>query len=239
MAAEVICVQIVDQNGPAFRDALIIVRTKVRLGQLIVNASQVGGSASAIVAQPSTGGYALDLLDSAGTNIGKARGMLENMSLRSNTAQAGGASTVTLDASASATNDYYNGDVVMIVGGTGAGQSRVITDCDGTTKVATVNASWAVNPDSTSRFVIVSGTRPWDVALAELAAIPAAGGNAGLKLQFCSGSPSRWTRRPPSRHCTPPPGSASALGPSRTTVPPSWSPRSGSGPRRLRSALPE
>ncbi len=74
--------------------------------------------------------------------------------LRSGVAQAGAASTITLDASASAANDYYNLSIVDIIGGTGAGQSRVITDYVGSTKVATVDRAWATNPDSTSVFRI-------------------------------------------------------------------------------------
>lgn len=73
--------------------------------------------------------------------------------IRSNTAQAGASTTITLDASASATNDFYNDTQISIVSGTGAGQTRFITDYDGSTKVATVS-TWAVNPSSDSVFVI-------------------------------------------------------------------------------------
>lgn len=73
--------------------------------------------------------------------------------IRSNTAQAGAASTITLDASASATDDFYNNTQITIVGGTGAGQTRFITDYVGSTRVATV-ASWTTTPDNTSVFVI-------------------------------------------------------------------------------------
>lgn len=74
--------------------------------------------------------------------------------VRSATAQAGAATTITLDASASAVDDFYNGTLLRIVSGTGAGQARFITDYVGATKVATVN-TWATNPDSTSVFVIL------------------------------------------------------------------------------------
>jgi len=184
MQAEQIVIQIVDQNGPAFRDALILVRTKQRLGQFFVRADQIGSSASAIIGQPSTGGYGLDILDSAGTGVGTVRGLIEGLVLRSGTLQAGGASTATLDSGASSTNSYYNGDILMLLSNTGAGQSRVITGYDGTTKVATLNAAWSQNPDNTSRFAIVSGARALEIAQAELASIPSAGGNLNLKLQF-------------------------------------------------------
>jgi len=73
------------------------------------------------------------------------------------TAQGGAATTITLDAAANAGNDYYNGTLVMIVGGTGATtppQVRAITDYVGSTKLATV-ATWGTNPDATSKFLIL------------------------------------------------------------------------------------
>ena len=78
----------------------------------------------------------------------------DSLIIRSEVAQDGGASSITLDASASALDDFYNGATLTIVSGTGAGQTRRITDYDGTTKVATVDASWGVNPDDTSAFRI-------------------------------------------------------------------------------------
>jgi hypothetical protein len=75
-------------------------------------------------------------------------------SIRRNTAQAGSATTITLDSGASATNNYYINDLIVLTGGTGAGQSRFISGYVGSTKVATV-ATWATNPDVTSTFAIV------------------------------------------------------------------------------------
>lgn len=74
--------------------------------------------------------------------------------VRSGTAQAGGAATITLDAGASGTDDYYINQIIFLVGGTGAGQSKIISDYMGATKVATVNDNWATQPDATSVFVI-------------------------------------------------------------------------------------
>lgn len=74
--------------------------------------------------------------------------------IRSATAQAGAAGTITLDASASAVDDFYNNTYVQIISGTGVGQARFISDYVGATKVATVNANWATTPDNTSVFVI-------------------------------------------------------------------------------------
>lgn len=73
--------------------------------------------------------------------------------IRSSTAQAGAATTITLDASASAVDDFYNNQLIWIVSGTGVGQGRIVSDYVGATKVATVS-TWATNPDNTSVFVI-------------------------------------------------------------------------------------
>lgn len=96
----------------------------------------------------------LDLLN---TNLDVAvssRASISDVSGYRGTAQAGGAASITLDGGAYATDDYLNGMVVFISSGTGNGQARLITDYDGTTKVATVTPAWAVNPDNTSSFHI-------------------------------------------------------------------------------------
>lgn len=76
--------------------------------------------------------------------------------VRSNTAQAGTATSITLDASASSVTDFYKGQSVYLTGGTGTGQTRIVTAYDGATKIATVQRGWATNPDVTSTFAIMS-----------------------------------------------------------------------------------
>jgi hypothetical protein len=75
--------------------------------------------------------------------------------IRSNTAASGAATTITLDASASATDDFYNNTYIYITGGTGVGQARFISDYVGATKVATVNSAWVTNPANDSTFAII------------------------------------------------------------------------------------
>lgn len=77
---------------------------------------------------------------------------------RSNTAQAGASGSITLDASASSTTDFYVGMLVLITGGTGVGQVRRITAYNGTSKVATVERNWATNPDNTSTFALLASS---------------------------------------------------------------------------------
>ncbi len=70
-------------------------------------------------------------------------------------AQAGTSSTITLVAGALATDDIHNGMLIAIREGTGNGQCRLITDYNGTTKVATVSPNWTVTPDATSEYSIL------------------------------------------------------------------------------------
>jgi len=73
---------------------------------------------------------------------------------RAATAQAGASASITLDASASASDHTYNGQILEITGGTGSGQRRVIVGYAGSSKVATVHKAWTTNPDNTSAFSI-------------------------------------------------------------------------------------
>lgn len=79
--------------------------------------------------------------------------------LQSGTAQAGSNNTITLASAASSINDYYYKSgvnvVIRITGGTGSGQSRVVSDYVGSTRVATVSSNWGVNPASDSTYEIL------------------------------------------------------------------------------------
>lgn len=68
---------------------------------------------------------------------------------------AASANTVTLNTSASSTNDAYNGQIIFIRSGTGADQAARIIDYVGSTKVATLSCTFATTPDATSAYVIL------------------------------------------------------------------------------------
>lgn len=74
--------------------------------------------------------------------------------IRAATAQGGAATTITLDANASAIDEYYRGAIIRIGTGTGAGQARFISGYVGSTKVATISPGWETNPSSDSTFAI-------------------------------------------------------------------------------------
>lgn len=87
----------------------------------------------------------------------------------SGTAQAGGASDITLQAAASSDFNVFVGSKIYIISGTGAGQTNEISAYNGTTKVATVASAWGTQPDSTSVYRIitqqsyVANAITWDV----------------------------------------------------------------------------
>lgn len=100
----------------------------------------------------SQGGSARVLVDNDG------KGLVEVLrcvpALRAGTAQAGAASTITLDSGATATNGIYFGCWIHLTGGTGAGQYAQITGYVGSTKVATVDHPWTTVPDATTTFEV-------------------------------------------------------------------------------------
>lgn len=94
--------------------------------------------------------------------------------LRAATAQAGAAGTITLDANASPVDDYYNGCVIYIHTGTGAGQVRTIIDYAGSTKVASVSPNFATSPANDSQFYIYLTDMAVNAALANMSAVAGA-----------------------------------------------------------------
>jgi hypothetical protein len=102
------------------------------------------------------------------------------------TAQAGGASSITLQSGASSTSGIYNQQVVYITGGTGIGQINTITAYNGSTLVATMQQAWNIPPDSSSTYRVV----PAGHYNAPFASPPADGNNYYLLLKF-SGPNSR------------------------------------------------
>lgn len=141
-------------------------------GRPEVNTSHIAGSAVSTAAAQ----IGVNVINAAGTawNSGAigaatiADGAIDRATLaadtglqtiRSNTAQAGAAGTLTLDASASAVTDFYVGAWILLTGGTGVGQARVCTAYNGTTKVATIAPNWATTPDATSTFAVLAAAQ--------------------------------------------------------------------------------
>lgn len=77
-------------------------------------------------------------------------------SIRTGTLQSGSTGTTAkLDSGASATDNFYQNEIILLTSGTGAGQVSIISSYVGSTKVATVSSTWATTPDSTTGFALL------------------------------------------------------------------------------------
>jgi len=99
------------------------------------------------------------------------------------TAQAGAAQTITLEAGASGTDQSYQANRIVLVGGTGQGQSRQVCYYKGSTKVATVDRPWTTNPDNTTVYTLVSSEFPTGTVRVNLAQ-----GGGGSTITFDAGA---------------------------------------------------
>ena len=90
------------------------------------------------------------------TSAGRRLREIASSVIWTGTAQGSGTGTnqIQLDTGASATDNAYDPAIISIIGGTGSGQTRLILQYNGTTKVATVDRDWKVNPSTDSEFVI-------------------------------------------------------------------------------------
>jgi hypothetical protein len=142
-------------------------------------------TATTVTNRVTTGGGTIDLANAVGTlaasqsfnNGGQTTAMPADVTkyngtatkwgsnapgdLHTGTAQGSGdPSEIILAAGASATNDLYLGNVISILSGTGAGQSRVINDYTGSSKVAAVARAWTTQPDNTSVYAVRADISP-------------------------------------------------------------------------------
>jgi hypothetical protein len=108
--------------------------------------------------------------------------------VRENTALGGSSTTIELDASASAVENFYQGMWIVLTGGTGAGQTAQMIAYDATFKIASVPA-WAVNPAAGTTFRILQTPVPAGVRLASQQSVGDVTGNvSGNILGSVNGS---------------------------------------------------
>lgn len=89
--------------------------------------------------------------------VGKTSGrafQLQGRKPRQGMGDSATSTTIIDDALIGIADDYFNGDIIEIVAGTGAGQQRMVSDFNGTTGEVTISSAWTTNPDTTSRFII-------------------------------------------------------------------------------------
>jgi hypothetical protein len=94
------------------------------------------------------------------TSAGRRLREIAGVAILTGTAQAGSSTTITLAAGASATNGIFNRNLIVLVSGTGAGQTRTIADYNGSTKVSIIDRNWRVTPDATSEYQILADDTP-------------------------------------------------------------------------------
>jgi hypothetical protein len=170
-------IALTDESGDMFVGDM---DTNISAGTYYVTVSnQVGGAAAdtdpvlwyeylewsgTAVAEPTPSGIADavwdEVLTGATHNIPTSAGRrvreLATNAIISGTAQGPGTGNnqIQLDTDASTVDGSYDPSGIVLVNGTGVGQSRLILQYTGSTKTATVDRNWKVNPDATSEYVV-------------------------------------------------------------------------------------
>lgn len=120
-----------------------------------------------------------DIQSAATHDIAESAGRrLRNLSVATNTAQAGAANSIQFAVGELATDHIFNQSLVYITKGLGAGQVRRIMEYDGATKIAVVNRAWDINPNNTSEYVII----PFSDVLVSNQGIAQAGSPTTIRL---------------------------------------------------------
>ena len=87
-------------------------------------------------------------------NIYSMQLKFESSNVIAGTADSGASTYIEVESGDSQADDYYNNKIVRIVAGTGVGQSRRISDYNGTNDRATVASNWTTTPSSDSQYEI-------------------------------------------------------------------------------------
>ena len=137
----------ISKNGDTFADCTneaTEIATSSGMYYLLLTATELTTDAATIIVKTATAGAKTTPLALYPRKL---------VTLRSGTSQTGAAGSITLDSGASAVDDAYNG--CLIVGTLdGNVEARIISDYNGSTKVATVVPDWVTTPDVDDTFVI-------------------------------------------------------------------------------------
>jgi hypothetical protein len=181
LAGENIWVHISD-SAAAARDVALHIRTTLEVGKIVANAAAMVTGTSAFLCTGIGAGHGASFV--AGATGKDIDGTLGEHLIRKNVVVAGAAATVDIDTGASTTADFYNGAVILIISGTGAGQARFITDYVVANFRCTVHKAWGTNPASGDTFMIIPAEDMWAQTVVELAAVTTAASSFADKLQF-------------------------------------------------------
>lgn len=161
---------IISDAGGLDADAILADTNELQTNQgnwLTATGFAVAGDAMTLTAAATSAQLVDDVWDevltAAAHNVANSAGRrlrqgFDSTVLETGTAQAGASGSITLAAGASAIDDFYEHDIIVIVAGTGQGLARKIEGYTGSTKVATVSIPWVVTPDATSEYEILTGT---------------------------------------------------------------------------------
>lgn len=134
-------------NGDTFADCTneaTEIATSSGMYYLLLTAAEMTADVVAVIVKTSSSGAKTTVLTLYPRKL---------VSLRSGTAQGGAAGYITLDASAGAKDDIWNGCVVVATIDSNV-EVRVISDYTGSNQQAAVVPNWNVTPDSDDTFVV-------------------------------------------------------------------------------------
>lgn len=129
--------------------------TTISTSQVAASVTGAVGSVTGAVGSVTSGVTVTTNNDKTGYSLTTTPLSAASLVSTSGTASAGASATLTLTG-ASSTDSTYNGQTILLTGGTGAGQARVVSGYVGATKVATVSPAWSTTPDNTSTFVVLA-----------------------------------------------------------------------------------
>lgn len=94
------------------------------------------------------------------TSAGRRVRQLGAFSITDGTAQGANGNSITLEAAETAADHTLNRNLIVIVIGTGKGQTRTIVDYDSATKIAVLDRDWWITPDATSEYQVLADDTP-------------------------------------------------------------------------------
>lgn len=134
-------------NGDTFADCTneaTEIATSSGMYYLLLTAAEMTADVVAVIVKTSSSGAKTTVLTLYPRKL---------VSLRTGTAQGGAAGYITLDASAGAKDDIWNGCLVVATIDSNV-EARIISDYTGSSKQAAVVPSWNVTPDSDDTFIV-------------------------------------------------------------------------------------
>lgn len=149
---------VVEGGGDPFVDTIGAFTVRINYEQpvqaITVDATVIASTIAAAVWNELLTGGTHNIQNSAGKRLRD----LASQVVHTDTAQgpAANGNQIELALAASSIDGTYDPSMIFIRDGTGSGQSRLILQYTGSTRIATVDRNWKVNPDATSEYVILA-----------------------------------------------------------------------------------